>query len=474
MKGIFRLVLISSVLLGTISCSNKSKTTGWKYNDAKWGGFEKHDYQGQETGPNLVFIQGGTFTMGQVEYDAYRDGNALPRRITVKSFYMDETEVSNIDYREYTWWLSRVFLDYPSVFNHSLPDSNCWRRKLGFNEPMVRYYFRFPAYDDYPVVGVNWIQATNYASWRTDRVNEMIMIRDGFLKPNPEQINEDNFNTEAYLAGQYEGVVKKKLKSYSLESKTRNVKMEDGILLPEYRLPTEAEWEYAARAEVGDALFENVHTRRIYPWKGLSLRQEEGRYRGKFRANIRRDRGDMMGTASEPNDAGSYTVPVRAYWPNDYGLYHMAGNVSEWVMDVYRPLSLEDLEDMNPLRGNVFQRLERDQDNYLVEKDTLGRLVYTDETIDDNINRRNYQKADNIGFLDEEKFEDGLQLYDYGVSSLVNNKARVYKGGSWDDRSYWQAPGTRRFLDQEQALSTLGFRCAMFHVGGSKNMKKNF
>jgi len=475
MKKIFNVVFTALIVFLLSSCSNeRSSTTGWKYNDEKWGGFEKHEYAGQETGPGLVFIQGGTFTMGQVEFDLHREMNSLPRQMTVSSFYMDETEVTNLDYTEYCYWLLRVFVDYPEVYEHALPDTNTWRNKLAFNEPMVMYYFRHPNYNDYPVVGVNWIQASSFASWRSDRVNEYIMIREGFLKPNPDQINEDKFNTESYLAGQYEGLVKKKVKSYKKGQRDRRVRMEDGILLPNYRLPTEAEWEYAARAEIGDALFENVNTKRTYPWAGLSLRMEEGKHKGKFLLNMRRGRGDMMGLASELNDASSRTNPVKSYWPNDYGLYNMAGNVAEWVMDVYRPLSLEDMTDMDPFRGNVFQVASKDEDGYLLEKDSLGRIIYRDVTLDENMNRRNYKEADNIGYLDETNFQLGDQLYDYGVSSLINNKARIYKGGSWEDRAYWQSPGARRFLDEEQSLPTLGFRCAMVTVGDAKKHTRNF
>ena len=183
MKKILNFGLYGFLAFILASCGkDKSTTTGWRYNDSKWGGFEKHDYKGQETGPGLVFIRGGSFTMGQVEQDVTHDDNALNRKVTVQSFYMDETEVKNIDYREYTYWLSRVFVDFPEVYRQALPDTNCWRDKMEFNEPMVQYYFRHPNYDDYPVVGVSWVQASNYASWRTDRVNEFIMIRDGYLK----------------------------------------------------------------------------------------------------------------------------------------------------------------------------------------------------------------------------------------------------------------------------------------------------
>jgi formylglycine-generating enzyme len=474
----FASIAVSIITIVVLSSCGKEKssTTGWKYNDPKWGGFEKHEYAGQETGPNLVFIQGGTFSMGLSEMDVTHENNAFQRKVTVQSFYMDETEVTNIDYREYCYWLLRVFVDFPEVYAQALPDTNCWREKLEYNEPLVRYYFRHPNFNEYPVVGVNWVQASNYADWRTNRVNEMIMVREGFLKTNPDQRNEDNFNTEAYLSGQYEGIVKKKPKSYVKDQKTRRVKVEDGVMLPEYRLPTEAEWEYAALAQIGDALYENVNTRRLYAWKGLSMRKDRTKYRGKFMLNFKRGRGDMMGTASELNDASAITETVRSHWPNDYGLYHMAGNVSEWVMDVYRPLTFEDMNDFNSFRGNVFKVPEKDQDGYLLEKDSLGRIIYRDVTTEENQERRNYKKADNRGFLDEEKYEAGAQLYDYDQNfyTLINNKARVYKGGSWNDRAFWNSPGARRFLDERQSLRTLGFRCAMAHLGGSKNFRKNF
>lgn len=465
----FSLVLLSAtVLFGTSCKKEKSSITGWKYNDAKWGGFETHDYAGQETGPGLVLVHGGTFTMGSSEQDIEYERNNIERKVTVASFYMDESEISNLHYLEYLYWLGRVFVDYPEVYNEALPDTNCWRSKLAYNEPYVEYYLRHPAYKNYPVVGVNWLQATAFAAWRTDRVNEMILIREGILEPDPTQINEENFNTRAYLVNQFDGKPgKHELKDINTKGATRRVKMEDGIFLPDYRLPTEAEWEYASIGNVGASTYENTNYKKIYPWGGLTVRHHDDKekYRGLINANFKRGKGDQGGIASRLNDGALITTEVKAYWPNDHGLYNMGGNVSEWVMDVYRPLSYDDEDDFNSFRGNVYKKPQLDIDGVIDLKDSLGRVKYVPVTEEDNVNRRNYDISDNMGYLDEENYMEGEQGYEYGVTSLINNKARVYKGGSWNDRAYWMSPGTRRYLDENQSLSTLGFRCAMHRVG---------
>jgi formylglycine-generating enzyme required for sulfatase activity len=153
----------------------------------------------------------------------------------------------------------------------------------------------------------------------------------------------------------------------------------------------------------------------------------------------------------------------------------MEGNVAEWTMDVYRPLSQEDFDAFMPFRGNVYKTLVLDQYGVIEQKDSLGRLQYRDVTERENVNRRNYKKSDNIGFKDEENYNNGDMTYEYGVTSLVNNKARVYKGASWNDRVYWASPGTRRFLDEKQSQSNLGFRCAMIRIGSPVgNSKKKY
>jgi sulfatase modifying factor 1 len=517
---------VLSVVAGSMliaSCgTERSPVTGWAYNDPQNGGFEKVPYEEQETGPGLVLIEGGTFTFGRTEQDVTYDWNNVPRRVTVSSFYMDETEVSNFSYLEYLYWTNRVFgPSYPEVYLKALPDTLVWREKLAYNEPYVEYYLRHPAYRDYPVVGVNWLQANDFCSWRTDRVNEFILIREGLLEHVPTPTETDYFSTESYLAGKWGGQLKQKLPSFDDQAPERDVRMEDGIFLPKYRLPTEAEWEYASYGLIGNTIGERITDRRIYPWNGHGVRNPEEKYIGQIMANFVRGNGDYMGVAGWLNDNADVTAPVYSYWPNDYGLYHMAGNVSEWVLDVYRPLTSEDADEFRPFRGNVFQTQQRDStdgtilvnDNVpiyqkfkhsvskpvgtngsnvgtveeVVEDSILvsipGRVMWRDVSINyasDNLDeRRNYKTADYIGEKDGdvnssiyyEQGEDayttkaGKLMYEYAKTSLVNDVAHVYKGGSWRDRAYWLNPGTRRFLDQRQSLAYLGFRCAMTRVG---------
>jgi sulfatase modifying factor 1 len=460
----------AGLLITASSCKKeKSLNTGWNYNDSKWGGFEVREYEGQETGPGLVLVTGGAYVMGNTEQNVTYDYNNVPKKVTVASFYMDQTEVANVHYREYLYWLGRTFgSDFPEVVNKALPDSLVWRDELAYNEPYVEYYFRHPAYNNYPVIGVSWVQANDYCAWRTDRVNEMIMIREGILEKNPSQVDEDNFNTESYLVGQYEGAIKKNLKDLNPNGTgERKVKMEDGILLPEYRLPTEAEWEYAALSLIGNDPYkdEELFTdRKIYPWNGDQVRDpRHGGWQGDFLANYKRGNGDNMGVAGGLNDNADITAPVNSFLPNDYGLYNMAGNVSEWVMDVYRPETFYDANDFNPYRGNVFMKDSLDEEGYHVDKDSLGRVVRVPVSNAESANRLNYRRSNEINFLDGDTASE--VAYEYGVTSLINDNARVYKGGSWADRAYYLSPGTRRFLDENLSTATIGFRCAMVRIG---------
>merc|ERR1712166_726728 len=293
------------------------------------------------------------------------------------------------------------------------------------------------------------------------------------------------------------------------------IKMEDGLFLPKYRLATEAEWEFAALGYVGNTKEENNSERKLYPWNGSSLRNGDPKNQGEIMANFKRGRGDNMGVAGNLNDNADITAPVRSYWPNDYGLYNMSGNVSEWVMDVYRPIIEQTtVSDHRSFRGKVYLTQKTDDDGFIAEKDSLGRITMVPVDVQGNAYRRNYKKSDNINFLNGDiesqmgidwnnflnekmegdtakvkidkwnktafKYKDDApegnsnEMYAYGESSLVTDRTRVFKGGSWKDRAYWLNPGTRRFLDQDQSTDAIGFRCAMDRVGAPvSNLKEN-
>ncbi len=475
--------VLLSVVLFVSSCGSKkssnlvSSKTGWNFNDSKLGGFDVPLYEGQYVGPGLAFVEGGRFTMGQTDEDLTYENNNIPRTVSVSSFFMDETEVANIHYREYLHWVNRTYSnDYPDVYQKALPDTQCWRKALQYNEPQVEYYFRHAAYNYYPVVGVTWDQANQYCKWRTDRVNEMILIRKGYLKKNPFQVSEDNFSLRTYVSGQYEGAagIKKKDLDPTGAGK-RNIRYEDGILTADYRLPTEAEWEFAALALVGrnpepDSKRrrgeEVVTDRQIYPWgDNLSTREGyRGAYQGMQLANFKRGNGDAMGVPGGLNDNADIPAGIYSYKPNAYGLYNMAGNVSEWVLDVYRPNTPMDAEDFRPFRGNVFDTYTTLDDFTLEEKYSLGNLVKRQVSQDELADKQvNYRGANVISYLDGDS--TSTAYYDYSNTTLISDEAHVYKGGSWNDRAYWLSPGTRRFMQGKHTSSTVGFRCCMDRLG---------
>ncbi|MFN3756111.1 MAG: gliding motility lipoprotein GldJ [Flavobacterium sp.] len=540
-----RTLLSLIVVIAFASCGKKSGSgntstaTGWSINDKK-GGFQyASDYKKQVTGPGLIAIEGGTFTMGRVQDDIMHDWNNTPNQQHVQSFFMDEHEVTNKMYLEYLDYLKRMFPpdqeNYKNIYYGAVPDTLVWRDRLGYNETMTLNYLRHPAYADYPVVGVNWIQAVEFSKWRTDRVNELLLEQSGYLKRDAryEASGEKSFSTETYLnaptltyGGDEELVLKGKRGRASKDSINLYANRSSGATLPEYRLPTEAEWEYAAAANVGNREYNLYKGQKKYPWSGSYTRSGSRAIRGDQMANFKQGKGDYGGIAGWSDDGADITAPVKSYAPNDFGLYDMAGNVSEWVADVYRPIVDDEANDFNYYRGNVYTKNKIGDDGKVVlitteniVYDTLangkiiarnlpGQIAQIPVDEQETYLRQNFDRSDNINYRDGDKQstryfkfgaedEDGSQdektrmynspkhkvtvneenemvrQYDQSSkrTSLINDEVRVFKGGSWRDRAYWLDPAQRRYYPQDMATSDIGFRCAMSKVGPKSNKK---
>ena len=253
--------------------------------------------------------------------------------IRVDSFWVEQDEI-------YSKTITRPLHQPKDILSNKIicvyPDTMVWARDFdyAYNDPLLHGYFTFPGYAQYPVVGVTWEQAQAFCQWRTN-----------FLK-----------------------------------SKLR-------IPFNSYRLPTEAEWEYAARGGRRMAM---------YPWGDKYARDAEGC----FMANFKPYRGSYY------NDLGVTTMAVKQFQPNDFGLYDMAGNVAEWTASAYSTIANTGVHDMNP------------------------DFTYAARESDPN--------------------------------SL---KRKVIKGGSWKDISYYLQCGTRTYEYQNEARSYIGFRCVRSFVG---------
>jgi formylglycine-generating enzyme required for sulfatase activity len=223
------------------------------------------------------------------------------------------------------------------------PDTLCWIHDFtySFNEPMTENYFWHPAYDEYPVVGVSWKQATAFCVWRTQLLSGFLMT-----------------------TGQ--------------------------TLVNDFRLPTESEWEYAARGGLDLS---------PYPWGGPYIRN----IRGCFLGNFKPMRGSYF------LDGGFHTVKVTSYSPNEFGLYCMAGNAAEWTSNAYDESAYDFSHDLNP--------------DY---------------------------------------------LYDAKESDPSVLKRKVIRGGSWKDVGFYLQTGTRTYEYQDTAKSYIGFRCVMTYLGRDK------
>ena len=410
-------IAILSVLLLTSCGKNKSKSKGMA-NDGQLHGVAPSARYILPKPPGMVYIPPGTFHMGPSDEDVNYAFTARNKQVSQSGFWMDATEITNNEYRQFTNWVrdsigaklmgfvkqgpdgneyidwkqastikwgdratiekidamivtpdNRIFgqkeLDATKIVYHSevfdfkesakrenanvprskfivktdvpvYPDSLVWVRDFAYsyNEPMAKQYYSHPAFGNYPVVGVTWKQATAFCEWRTHYLNSFLVSK--------KRATETPF-----------------------------------------RLPTEAQWEYAARGG---------RSQSPYPWGGPYLRNRKGC----LLANFKPGRGNY------PEDGGFYTVRADAYWPNDFGLYNMAGNVSEWTSSLYYEGGYTFQHDMNPdIRYNA-----KDQDP-------------------------------------------------------PRMKRKVIRGGSWKDVGYFLQTSTRAYEYQDTAKAYIGFRCVI-------------
>lgn len=399
-------------------------------NSGELVGVKLNQLKANKTPYGMVLVPGGTFIMGQSDEDITYSQTSQNRQVTVAPFYMDDTEISNSEYRQFVNWVrdsillknfwgndnyaiqgtnGERYIDWENVAKNSpwdtkdatekewlvsmlyqgedrifgkneldvrllkyhyewydlraavegknnpnmkrsdfimrdtmliYPDTTVWLADFSYaaNEPMANGYFSHPSFDDYPVVGVTWRQAQAFNSWRTQLFNKVASKN----KENPRF---------------------------------------------DYQLPSEAEWEYAARGgKIGMQ----------FPWGGPTARNA----RGCMMANFKPGRGNYI------DDGVAYTAPVYAYFPNDFGLYNMAGNVAEWTQSSYNESAYSFVHDMNP--------------------------TYT---------------------------------YQAKPSDHETLKRKVVRGGSWKDVGYFLQNSTRQYEYQDTAKSYIGFRSVTKYAG---------
>jgi gliding motility-associated lipoprotein GldK len=418
MKNVLKLALGLLVVFSTSCGKQESGELTGVLDRPSWSGINPY---------GMVYVPSGTLMIGPSDQDVNSTFVQRPKTVSIVGFFMDETEITNNEYRQFVYWvrdemahreLGHVipdekdpnkevidweqeldwendeqlreagfyFTDEEKLSNREelnpeklkytykwydwqaaahnadktkkrseffkskevpvYPDEMVWVRDFSYsyNEPMTRNYFWHPAYDDYPVVGVNWHMASAFSYWRTQLYNA------------------------------------------ALEGEKEVISTED------FRLPTEHEWEYAARGG---------HENSPYPWGGPYIRNAKGC----LLANFKPGRGNY------PEDGGYYTVKADAYFPNDYGLYNMAGNVSEWTSTAFHENAYSFIHDLNP--------------DYRYDAD---------------------DEKDNIA-----------------------DKRKVIRGGSWKDVHYFLQTGTRDWEYQDTTKSYVGFRNVLTFLGRSIN-----
>ena len=551
MKNVLKITFIVLSTVFFVSCkqssTGKSSLTGLSFNDPRNGNYLRgNSFEGQKPPLGMVAIDGGSFTMGQVQDDIMFDWNSTPKQIHVRSFFMDEAEVTNSEYFLYIQYTKDVFPPseekYKHIYNSVLPDTLVWRNSLGNTDLLSENYLRHPAYADYPVVGVSWLQANEYCKWRTNVVNLKKLIDKGHIENIFESdstrnfFDSDVFLTDASLLFEGDttiykkGVKQRRARGAASQERGsfqgRPITKADAILQSKFRLPTEAEWEFAAKANIENREYNIVRGRKKYAWNGKYSRSKAKKSKGDQLANFKQGKGNYSGISGWSSDGADIPAKIKSYPPNAFGLYDMSGNVAEWVSDIYRPIVDNDANDFNYFRGNVFTKkminkegkviitgTENSEIKYdtlengrIVPKNLPGTLQYDLISKSDAALRRNFTKADNASILDGDLnssayYDDstdeyakrdnmynspkkptigldsitGAEIVIYDAekrTTLISNNTRVYKGGSWSDREYWLDPAQRRYLPEYMASNYIGFRCVTDRFGPMTSEKR--
>jgi len=223
------------------------------------------------------------------------------------NFYADERELSNIDYREFMFWMKRVFGENSTEYSAIIPDTSVWNYQSYYDSLQIKY-FQDPAYESHPFVGISLEQAKIYSDWRTDRVAEMILIRKKLIKPNVQQNRDNYFTIEKYLEGKYEATVK----------------VNPIIVLPKYTIPTVEEWEILSGVNSNfkyglDSL--DKHNRALLKTDDYLFNTKE-----RFVQEV-----ENLDPSKKSKIQFVPTVNANYGYKNIYGLKNTIGNVSELV-----------------------------------------------------------------------------------------------------------------------------------------------
>lgn len=441
-----------------------SQVTGIPYNDSTVNNsMSVAKFENLPNAPNMVFIEGGSFVVGITEEDVINPARTRTTRVSIPSFYIDRTEIANVHWLEFInfYYYNRDSIPAGLTFEEYseeilLPDTTVWASEVAANDAYVNNYLRHPGFRMYPVVGISWIQAQEFCRWRTQMVN--------------------HYEDEKQY---YSGVARDGKLTVGQLSKPKEKKDTSNLIqYPDYRLPTEVEWEYAAKA-MFSTKYDDVREskQRLYPWDGRQVRSAYKPNTGLYLANFKRGRGDYAGIAGRQNDGAMVTTQIYAYPPNDFGLYNMAGNVNEWVEDVYNIEGWEDFGDLRQAKRALIYK-----DSTYVPKMNIDVMLYgrSDTTRKSKKQNLDKQLRDTIDLSKENlmRFPSAIGKNLLGLPAIPTPKEKiknfkVYKGGSWKDVAYWLSPGTRRYLEMDKSLPTLGFRCAMDYGGTKKVLSKD-